>query len=71
MTADPDVPVRAGGAMDRRRFVAIWAGAAGTMWLVDASRRFNFVFMSQFTRPTSYPVGNEADVAIETDRASF
>jgi CubicO group peptidase (beta-lactamase class C family) len=45
-------------------------GAAGTMWLVDPARRFNFVFMSQFMPPTSYPVWTEVDTALEADRAS-
>jgi CubicO group peptidase (beta-lactamase class C family) len=47
-----------------------WNGAAGTMWLVDPARRLNFVFMSQFMPPTSYPVWTEVDVAIDADRAS-
>jgi CubicO group peptidase (beta-lactamase class C family) len=44
-------------------------GAAGTMWLVDPARRFNFVFMSQFMPPTSYPIWTEVDTALEADRA--
>jgi CubicO group peptidase (beta-lactamase class C family) len=47
-----------------------WNGAAGTMWLVDPARRFNFVFMSQFMPPTSYPVWTEVDSALDADRAS-
>ena len=47
-----------------------WNGAAGTMWLVDPARRFNFVFMSQFMPPTSYPIWNEVDAALDADRAS-
>jgi len=46
-----------------------WNGAAGTMWLVDPARRFNFVFMSQFMPPTSYPVWTEVDAALDADWA--
>jgi CubicO group peptidase (beta-lactamase class C family) len=48
-----------------------WNGAAGTMWLVDPSRRLNFVFMSQFMPPTSYSIWTEAQSALDADRASL
>jgi CubicO group peptidase (beta-lactamase class C family) len=48
-----------------------WNGAAGTMWLVDPTRRFNFVFMSQFMPPTPYPIWSELDSALDADRASL
>lgn len=42
-----------------------WNGAAGTMWFVDPARRVNFVFMSQFMPPTSYPIWDEAASALQ------
>jgi CubicO group peptidase (beta-lactamase class C family) len=47
-----------------------WNGAAGTMWLVDPARRFNFVFMSQFMPPTSYPIWTEVASALDADRTT-
>ncbi len=57
--------VGAGGrrAQDARGALS-WNGAAGTMWLVDPERRLNFVFMSQFMPPTSYPIWDEAAAAL-------
>ena len=63
--------VAAGGKTPHDAAGAVsWNGAAGTMWLVDPGRRFNFVFMSQFMPPTSYPVWTEVDSALDADRAS-
>ena len=63
--------VAAGGKPARDASGAVsWNGAAGTMWLVDPGRRFNFVFMSQFMPPTSYPVWTEVDSALDADRTS-
>lgn len=63
--------VAAGGKTPHDAAGAVsWNGAAGTMWLVDPTRRFNFVFMSQFMPPTSYPIWTEADSALDADRAS-
>jgi CubicO group peptidase (beta-lactamase class C family) len=63
--------VAAGGRTPHDEAGAVsWNGAAGTMWLVDPARRFNFVFMSQFMPPTSYPIWTEVDAALEVDRAS-
>ena len=63
--------VAAGGKTPHDAAGAVsWNGAAGTMWLVDPARRFNFVFMSQFMPPTSYPIWNEVDSALDADRAS-
>jgi CubicO group peptidase (beta-lactamase class C family) len=47
-----------------------WNGAAGTMWLVNPTRRLNFVFMSQFMPPTSYPIWTEVDSALDANRTS-
>lgn len=47
-----------------------WNGAAGTMWRVNRARRSQFIFMSQFMPPTSYPVWNEVDVALDADRGA-
>lgn len=41
-----------------------WNGAAGTMWLVDPLKGLNFVFLSQFMPPTSYPIWDEAMSAL-------
>jgi CubicO group peptidase (beta-lactamase class C family) len=63
--------VAAGGPTPHDAAGAVsWNGAAGTMWLVDPARRFNFVFMSQFMPPTSYPIWTEVDSALDADRAS-
>jgi CubicO group peptidase (beta-lactamase class C family) len=63
--------VAAGGKMPHDAAGAVsWNGAAGTMWLVDPTRRFNFVFMSQFMPPTSYPIWAETDSALDADRVS-
>lgn len=63
--------VAAGGRTPHDAAGAVsWNGAAGTMWLVDPERGFNFVFMSQFMPPTSYPVWTEVDSALDADRAS-
>lgn len=63
--------VAAGGKTPHDAAGAVsWNGAAGTMWLVDPARRFNFVFMSQFMPPTSYPVWTEVDSALDADRTS-
>jgi CubicO group peptidase (beta-lactamase class C family) len=62
--------VAAGGKTARDAAGAVsWNGAAGTMWLVDPARRLNFVFMSQFMPPTSYPIWGEVDSALIADRA--
>jgi hypothetical protein len=34
------------------------------MWVVDAARKINFVFLSQFMPPTSYPVWGEVEDAL-------
>jgi CubicO group peptidase (beta-lactamase class C family) len=61
--------VAAGGKTPHDAAGAVsWNGAAGTMWLVDPARRFNFVFMSQFMPPTSYPIWSEVDSALDADR---
>lgn len=52
--------VAAGGRAPRDRAGALsWNGAAGTMWLVDPGNALNFVFLSQFMPPTSYPIWDE------------
>jgi CubicO group peptidase (beta-lactamase class C family) len=62
--------VASGGAAPRDAEGTVsWNGAAGTMWAVDRRRRFNFVFMSQFMPPTSYPIWTEIDAALSRDLA--
>ena len=63
--------VAAGGKTPHDAAGAVsWNGAAGTMWLVDPTRRLNFVFMSQFVPPTSYPIWSEVDSALDADRGA-
>lgn len=63
--------VAAGGPTARDAQGAMsWNGAAGTMWLLDPARGLNFVFMSQFMPPTSYPIWGEADTALLADLAA-
>jgi CubicO group peptidase (beta-lactamase class C family) len=59
--------VAGGGTKPRDSKGAVsWNGAAGTMWIVDPTRRLNFVFMSQFMPPTSYPIWDEASSALQS-----
>lgn len=61
--------VGAGGPSPRDAIGAVsWNGAAGTMWLVDPARGLNFVFLSQFTPPTSYPIWEEIMSALSSSR---
>ena len=67
--------VGAGGILvlrgSNRRFGPVGSfaggGAAGTLWLIDPSRRGNMVFMSQHMPPNSYPIREDMADAIEAD----
>jgi CubicO group peptidase (beta-lactamase class C family) len=59
--------VATGGPKPRDSKGAVsWNGAAGTMWIVDSTRKLNFVFMSQFMPPTSYLIWDEASSALQS-----
>lgn len=62
--------VASGGKTSRDRPGTMsWAGAAGTLFLVDPARRGNLVFMSQYMPPTIYPILTEVVDAVDADLA--
>ncbi len=46
-----------------------WAGAAGTVWVVDPVRRGNMVFMTQYMPAGAYPLMSDVLRAVEADLA--